>query len=119
MVRNVKSSRAIPALPLSVHKVLRKLGADISAARRRRRLPMGLMAERAFISRNTLTRVERGDAGVSMGIYATVLFVLGMAERIADLAATSSDLVGLDLEEERLPQRIRLRRVEGDRDDGA
>jgi hypothetical protein len=119
MVRKMKSSRALPGLPLSVQKALRKLGADISAARRRRRLPMELMAERAFISRNTLTRVEKGDPGVSMGIYATVLFVLDMAERIADLAATSSDVIGLGLEAERLPQRIRLAASKGDRDDGA
>jgi hypothetical protein len=65
------------------------------------------MAERAFISRNTLARVEKGDAGVSMGIYASVLFVLGMADRLGDLADAARDPVGLSLEEERLPRRIR------------
>jgi hypothetical protein len=38
------------------------------------------MAERAFISRNTLGKVEKRDPGVSLGIYATVLFVLGLIE---------------------------------------
>ena len=65
------------------------------------------MAERAFISRNTLARVEKGDAGVSMGIYASVLFVLGMADRLGELADAARDPVGLSLEEERLPRRIR------------
>lgn len=65
------------------------------------------MAERAFISRNTLARVEKGDAGVSMGIYASVLFVLGMADRLGELADAAGDPVGLGLEEERLPRRIR------------
>ena len=46
-----------------------------------------------------------------MGIYATVLFVLGMANRFSDLADASIDRVGLDLEEERLPQRVRARRA--------
>jgi transcriptional regulator with XRE-family HTH domain len=68
---------------------------------------MALMAERAFISRNTLARVEKGDAGVSMGIYASVLFVLGMSDRLGDLADAASDQIGLSLEEERLPRRIR------------
>jgi transcriptional regulator with XRE-family HTH domain len=107
----VKASRAIPALPVPVKRALAKLGADISAARRRRRMPMELMAERAFVSRNTITRVERGDPRVSMGIYATVLFVLGMANRFSDLADASIDRVGLDLEEERLPQRVRATNV--------
>jgi hypothetical protein len=65
------------------------------------------MAERASISRTTLGKVERGDPGVSLGIYATVLFVLGMAERLGDLADVRTDEVGLELEEEHLPQRIR------------
>jgi hypothetical protein len=37
------------------------------------------------------------------------MFVLGLAPRIADLADARTDEVGLQLEEERLPQRIRQR----------
>jgi len=65
------------------------------------------MAERASISRTTLRKVEQGNPGVSIGIYATVLFVLGLHHRLADLADVRTDQVGLELEEERLPQRIR------------
>ena len=65
------------------------------------------MAERAFISRSTLVRVEKGDPGVSLGIYASVLFVLGMADRFGELADAARDPVGLSLEEDRLPRRIR------------
>jgi hypothetical protein len=65
------------------------------------------MAERASISRTTLRKVEQGDAGVSLGIYATVLFVLGMVDRLADFADPRHDVLGLQLEEERLPRRIR------------
>lgn len=71
---------------------------------------MAVVAERALITRSTLHKVERGDPGVSLGIYATVLFVLGLIERLADVAASSGDTVGLALEEERLPKRIRQRR---------
>ncbi len=68
------------------------------------------MAERALISRTTLHKVEKGDPGVSLGIYSTVLFVLGLEQRIADLADPRHDAVGLDLEAEALPQRICARR---------
>jgi len=37
-----------------------------------------------------------------------VLFVLGMIERLADLADPKNDALGLQLEEENLPVRIRL-----------
>jgi len=65
------------------------------------------MAERASITRTTLGKVERGDPGVSLGIYSVVLFILGLTPRLADLADARSDALGLALEEERLPQRIR------------
>ena len=64
------------------------------------------MAERVRISRPTLLRVERGDAKVSLGIFATVLFVLGLHNRLADLVDASHDRVGLDLQSESLPKRI-------------
>ncbi len=99
--------QTIKGLPLPVQRVLRKLGRDIRDARLRRRIPTTLMAERASISRTTLNKVEKGDPGVSLGIYATVLFVLGFADRIGDLADARNDTVGLELEEENLPQRIR------------
>ena len=103
----MKNSPSQNALPLVVRKALHKLGADIQIARKRRRLTMMIVAERAFISRNTLTRVEHGDPAVALGIYATVLFVLGMAERVGELADPLMDSVGLSLETERLPQRAR------------
>jgi hypothetical protein len=65
------------------------------------------MAERASISRVTLNKIENGAPGVSAGAYVKALFVLGMAERLADLADIKTDTLGLELEEERLPQRIR------------
>ena len=65
------------------------------------------MAARASVSRTTLNKVEKGDPGVSVGVYATVLFVLGLVDRIGNLADAGNDIVGLELEEENLPQRIR------------
>ena len=94
-------------LPLPVRRLLRKLGSDIRDARLRRRIRAATMAERALISRTTLGKVERGDPGVSMGNYATVLFVLGMEDGLAELADRKRDGLGLDLLEERLPQRVR------------
>ncbi|MEG2237717.1 MAG: hypothetical protein RRY13_08695, partial [Akkermansia sp.] len=63
-----------------VKAALKKLGADISDARKRRRIPTILMAERSFISRATLGRLEKGDPSVSLGNYAAVLFVLGLTD---------------------------------------
>lgn len=100
-------------LPAKVRKALQKLGEDIRDARLRRRIPTALMAERASITRMTLYKIEKGTPGVALGAYATVLFVLGMVDRLADLADVKSDNVGLALQEEELPKRIRTRRPKG------
>ena len=98
-------------LAIPARRALRKLGEDLRDARRRRRIPMALLAERAQISRTTLTKVEQGDPAVSLGIYAAVLFSLGLIDRLATLADPGLDAVGLQLEQEQLPQRIVLTRA--------
>lgn len=97
-------------LPIPVKRALAKLGHDIGDARKRRRIPTAIMAERASISRMTLHKIEHGAPGVSAGAYATVLFILGMVDRLTNLADVKSDALGLELEEDRLPQRIRRSR---------
>ncbi len=97
-------------MAIPVKRALHALGSDVRDARRRRRIPMALLAERAQLSRTTLTKIERGDPGVSLGAYATVLFVLGMVDRLADLADPRHDSVGRALDEERLPKRVRVPR---------
>jgi len=98
------------SLPIPVIRALRKLGQDINDARRRRRVTVKLMAERADLSRATIGKIEKGDPATSMGGYAAVLFVLGMEKRLGDLADGFCDLVGRRLEDEKLPQRIRIPR---------
>ncbi|MCR4340820.1 MAG: hypothetical protein NUW01_13150 [Gemmatimonadaceae bacterium] len=104
----MKTSRTSEVLPGPVRRALRKLGGDIRDARLRRRIPVAVAAERASIGRSTLNRVEKGDPNVALGIYATVLYVLGLVDRIADLADARNDATGLQLEEEHLPKRIRM-----------
>jgi DNA-binding XRE family transcriptional regulator len=108
MNAKIRKTDSFTKIPIPVKRALRKLGQDIRDARRRRRIPVAIMAQRASISRTTLNKVEKGDPGVSLGIYATVLFALGIVDRLADLADSRHDAVGLELEEEHLPKRIRF-----------
>jgi transcriptional regulator with XRE-family HTH domain len=96
-----------------VRKALAQLGSDIRTARRRRRLPMAVVAERAFTSRATLQRVEAGDPAVGMGIYAAVLHTLGLLERLGRLVDPATDEVGQALADASLPQRVRLKSKRG------
>src|SRR5437588_4394480 len=100
----MRTSRSSDVLPLPVRRALRKLGHDIRDARRRRRIPTEIVAQRASISRMTLLKIEKGEPGVAIGSYATVLFVMGLTDRLAELADPKNDALGLQLDEKHLPQ---------------
>lgn len=93
--------------PIPVTRALKKVGDDLKNARKRRRITTKLAAERANISRTTLVKIEKGDAGVSMGAYANVLFILGLISHFSDMIDISTDKLGQAFETEQLPQRIR------------
>ena len=57
-------------------------------ARLRRELSSEQVAERAGISRNTLTKIERGEEGVAMRYYFRVLAILGLEK---DLLLVAKD----------------------------
>lgn len=95
--------------PVAVRRTLRKLGADIRDARRRRKLPMAVVAERAFTSRSTLQKIEEGDTNVGIGIYASVLQALGLLNGLEDVADIARDEVGQSLASASLPKRVHLK----------
>ena len=97
---------------LVVIRSIRKLGRDIRSARLRRRLPMSLVAERAGISVKTLSSLEKGETGVSIGHVAAVIAALGMGTPFSDILDQKNDSFGLLLDEGRLPKRARLSRKE-------
>ena len=100
-----------PSLPLPAAHALRKLGRELALARRKRGISTQDMAARLFVSRDTLWRLERGDPTVASGTLATATFILKLHDRLANLAAPGSDALGLSLDEERLPKRIRRARL--------
>lgn len=106
------------APPAAVRKALRKLGADIQDARRRRRLPMSVVADRAFTSRSTLQKIEAGDTAVSIGIYAAVLQALGLLDGLGHVADIGNDLIGQSLASADLPKRAHIKRPARTANDG-
>ncbi|MDR5816480.1 MULTISPECIES: helix-turn-helix domain-containing protein [unclassified Caballeronia] len=97
--------------PPPVARALRKLGADLALARRRRRLTQASMAERIQTSVATLRRLEHGDARIPIGLIARAFMILGELDKIDGLLDTASDEIGLTLMNQELPQRIRKKRI--------
>lgn len=102
----------INSTPVSVKRALRKLGQDLKEARKKRWIPMWLAAERAGMSRATLSKIEKGDEGVSIASYAKVFFILGLLDRLLEVADPRFDAFGLAIDAENLPKRIRVPRRE-------
>ena len=76
---------------------LREMGRQIRLARLRRKLPAELVAERAGISRQTVSAVEKGTPSVSIGIVANILLALGLQEDI--LLIAKDDVLGRTLQD--------------------
>jgi|P827metagenome_2_1110787.scaffolds.fasta_scaffold40891_2 transcriptional regulator with XRE-family HTH domain len=80
-----KESKAL-LLPSKVRNNLKTMGIQIKMARKRRKLSLAATAERAQCSQLTLIRVEKGEPTVSIGIYARVLYALGLDNDLTLLA---------------------------------
>ncbi|MEN6364436.1 MAG: helix-turn-helix transcriptional regulator [Rectinema sp.] len=100
--------KTVVLLP-SAKKILLKLGENIRFARLRRDLSSEMVAERAGISRATLSAIEGGSGSVSMGAWVQVLFVLGLEKDLLEVAR--DDELGRTLQDAKLPARMRARKM--------
>jgi transcriptional regulator with XRE-family HTH domain len=96
-----------------VARAIIQLGADVSRARRRRRLSRVSLAERSGVSEATLKRLEKGDGAVALENLARTLHVLGELGRLERLLYTATDELGIQLADEQLPKRVRARKSSG------
>ena len=94
-------------LPLPVDRAIKKLGADLSLARRRRKMTQAMLAERLGTSIMTVRRMEDGHPGTALQYLARALQVFGALEKLNALLDSSQDTVGLIMMDERVPVRVR------------
>src|SRR5688572_29291025 len=90
-------SRAILQLPASSAEAIRKLGAELAVARLRRGESLKSWAARIGISVPTLTKLEAGDPGTSIGIVASALWLIGQDAELGALAAPEKDRGALEM----------------------
>lgn len=94
-------------VPIPVERAIRKLGSDISLARRRRHISQVSLAERMGASLSTVRRMEKGDMRIPIHFFARALHVFGEIQALEYLLDTPNDEIGLTLMDERLPKRVR------------
>ncbi len=91
-----KSPAALVTLPPIAAQALRELGQNLAIARVRRRESQRAWARRLGCSVPTLIRLERGDPGVGVGLYATALWLIGRVNAMPELAAPAQDRGALE-----------------------
>lgn len=99
------SKKTTVILP-QTQEILNQMGEQIRLARLRRRLSAELVAERADISRMTLSNIEKGSPSVAIGSYAAVLHALNGMDKDLLLIAKDDEL-GRKLQDLELPSRRR------------
>jgi transcriptional regulator with XRE-family HTH domain len=85
-------------MPPATFAALERLGADLAVARLRRKESLASWASRLGVSVPTLMRVEAGEPGVGIGIYATALWLIGRDNVLAELAAPATDRGALEMD---------------------
>jgi hypothetical protein len=106
-------SPAVDALPAASAAALRKLGGDLATARKRRRQSLRDWAARLLVSVPTLMKMEKGDPTVSIGVYATALWLINRHGALAQTAEPKEDLAALEAEVARSNDRHRPRGERG------
>ncbi|UNK37727.1 helix-turn-helix domain-containing protein [Shinella sp. H4-D48] len=89
-----------------VERGLRKLGEDISLARRARRMSAQDFSDRCGFSRATLHRLESGDPGIGINSLAMALHALGRLDALIDIADPIHDAVTMMQLREAVPRRV-------------
>lgn len=87
-------------LPRLLKQNLELMGEQIMLARKRRHLTIQDIADRATVTRLTVSKVEHGDPSVAMGIYARVLYALNLENDIKLIAG--DDTLGHDIQDAEL-----------------
>ena len=90
------TKKKIIILP-KTRRILTEMGENIKLARLRRKLSSEQVAERANISRPTLSSIEKGKPTVSIGSYLLVLQVLGLEKDF--LLIAKDDKLGRKLQD--------------------
>jgi transcriptional regulator with XRE-family HTH domain len=102
-----RTAKSFHQLPGSVRSALLEFGRAIRVARIRRRQSAQDFASRLGVTLPTLRKLERGDPGVAVATFVSALWLVGLLDRLRDLAKPENDVLGNMLETSRLPRRVR------------
>lgn len=93
--------------PMRTKLCAKRMGESLSGWRRMLRISSQELADRAGVSRETISRLENGDSSVSFATVLNVCGVLGILDRVQDAVDPYETDLGRARADQLLPQRIR------------
>lgn len=93
---------------------MRQISEDLSAWRKLRGLTQAQLADRAGVGRETIGRLESGNGAVSTENLLRIVRALGILDELVSALDPYETDVGRLRSDERLPQRVRPRRLTTD-----
>lgn len=105
----IRMTRQRSLSPLPVRRALRDFGSHVQVWRKLRGLTQAQLAERAGVTRRTVSRMERGDGEVRIEILLRIAHALGVLDRLPRALDPYKTAVGRLRADEQLPQRVRPR----------
>lgn len=97
--------KTTPYLGPRISRLLNEVGMHLKLARLRRKYSSETVAQRAGITRRTLSKVEQGDPAVALGVYARVMQVLRLEGDLALLGV--DDKLGRKLQDAGITPKMR------------
>lgn len=93
----------------SMQHRLKAIGGNLKLARKRRRKSLKQAAEMLGTSISSLRRMEAGDPSVKIGTFLAAIEAYQLEDSLR-IAEPEDDTIGLTLENQRLPERIRQKK---------
>ena len=94
-------------IPIRTRRAATDLGEHVRTWRKLLGLTAEQLAERAGVNRGTITRLERGNVAVSMGVFLSVARALGQLDNVVKSVDPYETPLGRARSDEALPQRVR------------
>lgn len=96
-------------IPTRTMLAARQIGENLATWRKMLGLTAEQVADKAAVSRSTLSRIENGDPAVSFATFLNVCRTLGTLDRVVEATDPYETEIGRIRADRALPQRVRRR----------
>lgn len=94
-------------VPMRTKLAAKRIGDNLSSWRKMHRITSEQLAEKAAVSRGTISRIENGDPTVSFATFLNVCRSVGIIDRVVEATDPYETELGRVRADQDLPQRVR------------